>query len=117
MRVASCSPVVLNWLFAQRRGQPPPSPFTVEITGVDGSPPSLTGAPAIDLAGTASATVGEITNVTWAVRANQAKGIANTTTASGSLSGGKANRSFSISSIEEMFSRPSAPAIPDRSLT
>ncbi len=50
MRVASCSPVVLNWLFAQRRDQPPASPFAVEIAGADGPPPSVTGAPAIDLA-------------------------------------------------------------------
>lgn len=80
MRVASCSPVVLNWPLAQRRGQPPVRPFAVEIAGTDGSPPSVTGASAIDLAGTASATLGAITNVAWAIRANQAKGAAATTT-------------------------------------
>lgn len=83
MRVASCSPVVLNWLFAQRRGQPPASPFAVEIVGADGPLPLVTGTPVIDLTGTASATLGAITNVTWAIRANQTKGTATTTRQAG----------------------------------
>jgi hypothetical protein len=78
MRVASCSPVVLNWLFAQRRGQPPPPPFAVEVVGPDGPPPPTTGASALDLAGSARAIAGTVTAVSWENRANRLKGMAST---------------------------------------
>lgn len=78
MRVASCSPVVLNWLFAQRRGQPPAPPFAVEVAGPNGPPPTVTGAPSVNLAGTARAMAGNITAVSWENRANRIKGVAST---------------------------------------
>lgn len=78
MRVASCSPVVLDWLFAQRRGQPPSPPFAVEVAGPDGPPPTTTGASALDLAGTVRATAGNITGVWLENRVNRLKAVAST---------------------------------------
>jgi predicted esterase len=78
MRIASCSPVVLNWLFAQRRGQPPPPPFAVEVVGPDGPPPPTTGASALGLAGSARTIAGTVTAVSWENRANRLKGAAST---------------------------------------
>lgn len=78
MRVASCSPVVLNWLFSQRRSQHLPPPFAVEVAGPDGPPPTATGASSVDLAGTARALAGNITAIAWENRANRAKGVAST---------------------------------------
>jgi hypothetical protein len=78
MRVASCSPVMLDWLLAQRRGQPPTLPFTLEATGPSGPLPVATGAASLALAGTARAASGNITAVTYENGANKAKGMAAT---------------------------------------
>jgi poly(3-hydroxybutyrate) depolymerase len=79
MRVASCSPVMRDWLLAQRRGQPPTSAFTVQA-GARGpiTLPVATGASSLALAGAARAAAGNITAVTYENGANKARGMAAT---------------------------------------
>ena len=73
------TPVMLEWMLAQRRGVAPTNEPLLAITGPTSEPVLPTGAAGVRLAGSAAALGQPVTLVTWTNYANTANGIANGT--------------------------------------
>lgn len=93
--VLHCTPVFVNWLLSQRRGQPMTAGPVLATTNLPSSTAHTTGAPTVALAGAASALGERINLVTWTNLANklsgEAEGRAQWTIASVPLAQGKTN--------------------------
>ncbi len=75
------TPVVVDWLLAQRRGLAPTNEPLLSITSPTSQPVLSTGATNLNLAGSAAALGRDVTQVNWTNFANSAKGIASGTNA------------------------------------
>ena len=71
-----CTPVVVDWLLAQRRGVAPTNGPLVSITNPTIQAALTTGATNISLAGSAAALGRDVTCVTWTNFVNNVKGVA-----------------------------------------
>ena len=69
-----CTPEIIGWLLAQRRGIKPMSEPLLSITNWSQAGANATGTPTLDLAGTAAALRQAITQVSWTNLANKATG-------------------------------------------
>lgn len=74
MTVGSCSPVVLDWWLAQRRGSPGMTGPSLSINRPASGPTLATGASSLDLQGSAATAAGQIAKVTWENGRNRSKG-------------------------------------------
>ena len=74
--LAYCTPAVVDWLLAQRRGQPSVTAPLLSISSPTTESRFTTGSTVVDLAGLAEAPDSRVTQVTWENTANGARGTA-----------------------------------------
>jgi hypothetical protein len=77
--MAGRTPVVANWILAQRRGVAPTNEPLLSITNPTQQPVLFTGATNLSLTGSAAALGRDVIRVTWTNFANNAKGVASGT--------------------------------------